>query len=106
MVYHLQKTKQLIPTYLQKSNHILNDLNILYPLPPGTNIFTTDVVAMYPNINTDEGLATVRENLNPREKKHQQTYQQMPSSPVGFRRKGINRKTIRGVLHKHCNGTP
>ena len=49
----------LIPTYLHDFNKILNKLNILAPFSPGAKLLTSDAVAMYPNINTDEGIATV-----------------------------------------------
>ena len=57
--YHLQKTKHLIPTYLQDSNKILNRLERCPPFPRGAKLFTNDLVAMYLNINTNEGLANV-----------------------------------------------
>ena len=58
--YHPQKTKYFIPTYLRYSNQILNELNRLYPLPSGAKLFTADAVVVYPNINNNEGIATVR----------------------------------------------
>ena len=69
--YHLQKTKKWIPTYPQDSNHILNELKRLYPLSQGAKSFTTYVVSMYLNINTDEGLTTVRLFLKPTSKNYQ-----------------------------------
>ena len=58
--YHLQEKIHLILTYLWDSNHILNELKRLSPLPPGTKLFTTDEFSMYLNINIYEGLATAR----------------------------------------------
>ena len=54
--YHVQNTKQLIPTYPQDSKQIFNKLKRHAPLSPGAKLFTGNSVAMYPIINTDEGL--------------------------------------------------
>ena len=49
--YQLKRLLHLLPCYLKDSNHILQRLKKLGPLPPGAKLFTADAKSMYTNIH-------------------------------------------------------
>ena len=56
--FWLRKLKPFIPTYIKDSQQVLLDLSTI-SLPPNTKLFTTDVNAMYNNIDTRHTLQVI-----------------------------------------------
>ena len=57
--YWLQQLKPFIPTYLQDSSQLFDQLANLGPLPPGAKVFTVDANSMYTNIDTDHTIEVI-----------------------------------------------
>ena len=66
--HHLQSLTTYLSAYLKDMNHLIALFTKLSHLPDNTRIFTFDVVAMYTNITTEEGVKQVRIFLDSLEK--------------------------------------
>ena len=60
---------QIIESYIKDTNHFLIKLQELGSLPKNAILCTIDVVGLYPNIPSKEGLALIRKDLDNRENK-------------------------------------
>ena len=56
--YWLKQLKSKVPTYVKDSQQVLDDIKDLI-LPPHAYLFTTDVNAMYNNINTEHAIKVI-----------------------------------------------
>ena len=61
--HFLQPLISSIPSYIKDTNHFLQKLHSLGPLPPDAILVTIDVVALYPSIPHSDGLSALREFL-------------------------------------------
>ena len=59
----LQPLKNRLPSYIKNSQDLLDIIDTLPALPPNAKIVTTDATSMYTNINTKEGIETIRKYL-------------------------------------------
>ena len=64
--FHLKPLTQKVKSYIQDTNEFLKKIANLPPLPDDLNLYTIDVVGLYPNISHDEGLVAIRKALPPR----------------------------------------
>jgi len=55
--YKMKALVKHVPTFLRDSNHTIEDLKLLGPLPDNARLFTADAVSMYMNIQCEEGCA-------------------------------------------------
>jgi len=55
--YKMKALVKHVPTFLRDSNHTIEDLKLLGPLPDYARLFTADAVSMYTNIQCEEGCA-------------------------------------------------
>jgi len=67
--HHLQPLAKCVKSYIKDTNHFLQKLRDLPPLPNGAILCTIDVVGLYPNIPHDEGLEAIGKALDQRETK-------------------------------------
>lgn len=61
--HHLQKLTSLVPTYIQDSNQLLEDLKQLDILPTNAQLFTADAVSMYTYIDSAHALQVMEDSL-------------------------------------------
>ena len=61
--FKLQTLTPFIPSYLENSEALLDELDILGPLPPSARLFTSDATSMYSNIDPKEALPIIEEYL-------------------------------------------
>ena len=57
--YYLRQLLLQIPSYVKNSDDIINILNSFNNVLEYYYVFTADAVAMYPNIDTEEGLTFI-----------------------------------------------
>ena len=62
-----------VESYIKDANHFLKKLKDLGSLLKNATLRTIDVVAIYPNIPHEEGLASIRKHLDNRENKEVRT---------------------------------
>ena len=62
--FHLQPLAQAVKSSMRGTNDCLNKLRSLPKLPDNIILCTVDVVGLYPNISHDEGLPTLRKQLD------------------------------------------
>ncbi len=70
----------LIPSYIQDSKALLNDLKTLH-VPPGVKKFTADASAMYTNIDSNTGIQAISDLITTHQSSIPQTFQQTSFSP-------------------------
>ena len=61
--YILSPLTKFVESYIKDSNDVINLLKRISPLPHGCKIFTSDATAMYPNIDTIQGMETIEKYL-------------------------------------------
>ncbi|KAL7447643.1 hypothetical protein ACHAXS_000039, partial [Conticribra weissflogii] len=61
--FHLQKLTSFVPTYLQDSHQLLEELKQLGTLPITARLFTADTVSMYTNIGSTHALQVLHNIL-------------------------------------------
>jgi hypothetical protein len=62
----LQTVDEKVPTFVRDTPHLLRmieELNSKGPQPPGTRLYSLDIVAMYPSIPTSRAPAVLRQRL-------------------------------------------
>ena len=64
--YHIQPLAKELPSYVKDTTDFINKVKDIGPLPENSYLVTMDVSSLYTNIPHDEGLDTLRENLNRR----------------------------------------
>ena len=62
--YWLQQLKPLIPSFINNSEQLINDLQNLGELPPGALLFKADAESMYTNIDTEHAVAVINQWLD------------------------------------------
>ena len=67
--YHLQPVMRAGKSYIRDTNHFLEKLKSLGKVPDNAILVTADVVGLYPSIPHEQGLKTLYEALEKREKK-------------------------------------
>ena len=61
--FKLQTLTQFIPSYLDNSEALLDELDNFGSLPPSARLFTSDATSMYSNIDPREALPIIEEYL-------------------------------------------
>ena len=64
--HFLQPVDEQVPTFIRDTPHLLRmieELNALGPQPPGTRLYSLDIVAMYPSIPTSRAPAVMKKRL-------------------------------------------
>jgi hypothetical protein len=64
--YRIKKVvRQILPTYIRDADHLLTELQRIFPngLPPGAHLFSVDAVGMYSNIDTEHGIEVLTQWL-------------------------------------------
>jgi hypothetical protein len=64
--HFLQEVDERVPTFIRDTPHLLRlieELNAKGPQPPGTRLYSLDIVAMYPSIPTSRAPAVLRQRL-------------------------------------------
>ena len=62
----MQQVDEQVPTFLRDTPHLLRKIEELYalgPQPPGTRLYSLDIVAMYPSIPTSRAPAVMKQRL-------------------------------------------
>ena len=68
--FHLQPLAQTVKSYIKDTNEFLNKLRSVPKFPDNIILCTVAVVGLYPNIPHEEGLSTLRKQLNNRIEKY------------------------------------
>lgn len=93
---------QRIPGSLQDTTALINDLEALDNLPPGSQLFSADVVNLYPSIPWTEGIASATKfyakNHHTLSQRAMETNTLMPPSPRLFKQL-LTLIITRNVLH-------
>ncbi len=65
--FYLSPLAQKVPSYIKDTNHFLEILHDISPLPQDSILCTIDVSALYTSIPHEEGLSAIKDALNTRQ---------------------------------------
>jgi hypothetical protein len=64
--HHLKRIITSSPTFLRDSREVVQELKAMGPMPPHVRLFTSDVTAMYTNIEPNVGIAAIKKWIETR----------------------------------------